>query len=42
MAFRRHVEHFFATHGAAVWGKRFDATRAVAAFHRAAKIPPRS
>jgi hypothetical protein len=39
--FRRHVEHFFAAHGRAVWGARFDAARAVAAFHRAARIRPR-
>lgn len=36
--FRRHVEHFFAAHGPAVWGRRFDPERAIAAFHRAARI----
>jgi len=40
-AFRRHVEHFLETHGPTVWGKRFSARRAVAAFQRAAKIGAR-
>lgn len=41
-AFRRHVEHFFATHGRFVWGRRFAPDRAICAFHRAAGInPPR-
>jgi hypothetical protein len=40
-SFRRHVEHFFSTHGRHVWGPRFDAARAVRAFHRAAAIPAR-
>jgi hypothetical protein len=39
--FRRHVEHFLTTHGPAVWGRSFDAARAIAAFHRAARIAPR-
>jgi len=38
-AFRRQVEHFFATHGRAIWGASFDPPRAVAIFHRAARIP---
>lgn len=37
--FRRQVEHFFHAHGPAVWGRGFEATRAVAAFRRAAKLP---
>ena len=37
--FRRQVEHFFRLQGATVWGKRFDAERAVRAFQRAARIP---
>lgn len=40
--FRRHVEHFFEAHGPAIWGKRFDARKAVAAFHLAAKIRPQA
>jgi len=39
-AFRRQVEHFFREHGGFVWGKGFDAERATAAFHRAARISP--
>jgi len=39
-AFRRHVEHFFAAHGPTIWRKRFSARRAVAVFHRAARIGP--
>lgn len=35
--FRRHVEHFFEAHGPAIWGRRFDPRRAVAAFHRSAR-----
>ncbi len=38
--FRRQVEHFLRVHGPAVWGRRFEADRAVAAFRRAAKLPP--
>jgi hypothetical protein len=38
LAFRRQVEHFFVAHGPAVWGRRFDPRRAVAVFHRAARI----
>jgi hypothetical protein len=36
--FRRQVEHFFQRHGRIVWGKSFESERAVAVFHRAAKI----
>ncbi|TMB00216.1 MAG: hypothetical protein E6J70_11000 [Deltaproteobacteria bacterium] len=36
--FRRQVEHFLAQHGRAIWGRRFDVSRTVAAFHRAAGI----
>lgn len=36
--FRQQVEHFLREHGARVWGKRFDIDRAIAVFHRAAKI----
>ncbi len=36
--FRRQVEHFFRTHGPTVWGRGFDAGRAIASFHRAARI----
>jgi len=36
--FRRQVEHFFQRHGPKVWGKSFESERAVAVFHRAAKI----
>lgn len=36
--FRRQVEHFFREHGKKVWGRRFETRRAIAAFHRAAKI----
>jgi len=36
--FRKQVEHFFREHGTVVWGRRFDAVRAVAIFHRAAGI----
>ena len=35
--FRRQVEHFFRTHGRAVWGARFAADDAIAAFARAAQ-----
>jgi hypothetical protein len=38
LSFRRHVEHFFTTHGQAVWGKAFEPARAIRAFHRAARI----
>ena len=41
LVFRRQVEHFFRTHGRAVWGRGFDAGSAIAAFHRAAQITPR-
>lgn len=34
--FRRQVEDFFERHGNAVWGRRFEAAAAVAAFRRAA------
>lgn len=37
--FRRQVEHFFRTHGAAIWGKGFDGESAIAVFHRSAGIP---
>lgn len=37
-SFRRHVETFFHRHGPAVWGRAFDPSRALAAFHRAAGI----
>ena len=40
-AFRQHVEHFFRTHGPAMWGSGFDAEAAVLAFHRAAGIHAR-
>lgn len=40
-SFRRHVEHFFETHGPAVWGHGFDPSRAIAGFHRAARIDRR-
>jgi hypothetical protein len=36
--FRRQVAHFFRAHGRAVWGRGFDAERAIALFRRAAKI----
>lgn len=36
--FRRQVEHFLREHGRRVWGRRFDAERAVAEFYRAASI----
>jgi len=36
--FRRQVEHFFREHGRKVWGKKFNGSGAIAAFHRAAKI----
>jgi hypothetical protein len=36
--FRRQVEHFFKQHGGKLWGKSFKSDRAVAVFHRAAKI----
>ncbi len=39
--FRKQVEHFFREHGRAVWGREFDADRAIAAFHRAARIERR-
>jgi len=35
--FRRQVEHFFLTHGTAIWGARFEPARAIAAFHRCAR-----
>lgn len=35
--FRRQVEHFFRAHGTAVWGSRFEAERAIAAFQRASQ-----
>jgi len=37
--FRKQVEHFFREHGPAVWGRRFDPSPAIAAFHQAARIP---
>ncbi len=37
--FRRHVESFLSSHGKAAWGRRFDVSAAVHAFHRAARIP---
>lgn len=37
--FRRQVEDFFRTRGRAVWGRSFDSTKAIAAFHRTAQIP---
>jgi hypothetical protein len=37
--FRKQVEHFFRNHGRAVWGRGFDAERALAAFRRGARIP---
>jgi hypothetical protein len=37
--FRGQVEHFFAAHGRAVWGARFEPERAIGAFRRAAGIP---
>jgi hypothetical protein len=36
--FRRQVESFFREHGKAVWGEEFDADKAIAQFHRAARI----
>ncbi len=36
--FRRQVEHFFRKYGKAVWGEKFDADKAIAQFHRAARI----
>jgi hypothetical protein len=36
--FRRQVEHFFKEHGGKVWGKTFKSERAIAVFHRTAKI----
>jgi len=36
--FRRQVEHFFKQHGIKVWGKNFKSHKAIAVFHRAAKI----
>ena len=36
--FRRQVEHFFKQHGGKVWGKSFKSERAIAVFHRTAKI----
>jgi len=35
--FRRQVEHFFLTHGAAIWGPRFEPARAITIFQRAAR-----
>ena len=37
--FRQQVEHFFRTHGSAIWGRRFDPDLTIAAFRRAAGIP---
>ncbi len=37
-AFRRHVEHFFRSHGPRIWGTTFRAARTIEAFHRAAGI----
>jgi hypothetical protein len=37
-SFRQHVEHFFRTHGPAIWGSGFDAEAAVRLFQRAAGI----
>ena len=36
--FRRQVEHFFTTHGRAVWGNLFEPSRAIQIFHRAAGV----
>jgi hypothetical protein len=36
--FRQQVEHFLREHGRTVWGRRFDAERVAAQFHRAAGI----
>lgn len=36
--FRRQVEHFFQHRGRGIWGRSFHADRAIAAFHRAARI----
>lgn len=38
LLFRKQVEHFFRAHGRAVWGPGFETDRAIASFHRAAKI----
>jgi len=35
--FRRQAEHFLRAHGRAIWGTRFDAERALARFHEAAR-----
>jgi len=40
-SFRQRVEHFFRHHGVAVWGPRFEADSAIAAFRRAAGIDGR-
>jgi hypothetical protein len=37
--FRRNVESFFQRQGRAIWGTAFDPARAIAAFHRSARIP---
>jgi len=39
--FRKQVEHFLLEHGRVVWGRGFDPTRAIATFHRAARITRR-
>lgn len=36
--FRRQVEHFLREQGPAIWGRGFDAARAITAFHHAAGI----
>lgn len=36
--FRRQVEHFLENYGPGIWGKRFDAGKAIGLFHRAAGI----
>lgn len=37
-SFRQHVEHFFRTSGAGIWGRDFDAEAAIRAFQRGAGI----
>ncbi len=38
--FRRQVEHFLRTHGHAIWGRKFDAERALRRFYKEAGIGP--
>jgi hypothetical protein len=37
-SFRQHVEHFFRTYGAGIWGENFDAEAAIRTFRRGAGI----